>query len=184
MREIMLDIETLGTSDNALITTISMVQFDLETGEVGSQIELALNWEEQEKNGGIIDAGTVRWWMQQADVAIKAMVNLPTYSVERVIVEIEEWIEAIFGEKVNDVKVWGNGVTFDNTIVRNLYTRHGATFPIPYWGDTDVRTLLALCPTKVKKEVEFVGTQHKGIDDCLYQIKYCTLANQIIKGNK
>lgn len=184
LRGLMLDLETLGTSDNALITTVSAVQFDLESGLVGKQFEMAINWEEQEENGAIIDVGTVNWWLKQDQEALSAMMRLEQQSLEYFFSKFSEFLNETFGDKLNDVQLWGNGVTFDNVLIRNLYKRHNEKFPLPYWCDTDVRTLLAICDTNVKKKVEFVGTKHKGIDDCLHQIKYCTLANKLIRDKR
>ena len=180
LKGLMLDLETLGTSDNALITTVSAVQFDLESGLVGKQFEMAINWKEQEKNNAIIDACTVNWWLKQNPQALSAMMRLEQQPLKYFFTKFNEFLNETFGDKLNDVQMWGNGVTFDNILIRNLYKRHDEEFPLPYWCDVDVRTLLALCPVNVKKQVDFVDTEHKGIDDCLYQIKYCTLANKLI----
>jgi len=174
MKHIMLDIETLSTNSNGVVTTISAVQFDLETGKIGAEFDIALKIDQQVKQGAIVDIDTAVWWFSQDIKAITAMLRLKKQDVEFALIAFNNWISSL-GIPVNDIKLWGNGVSFDNVMIRNLYKRHNIAFIAPYWCDNDVRTLVTLGNIDTRN-FEFNGIKHYGIDDCKHQIKYCNTA--------
>lgn len=171
MKHIMLDIETLSTNSNGVITTISAVQFNLESGTIGKSFEIAIDIKEQVANGAVVDIDTVVWWMSQSNEAIASMLRLKKTSVALALLQFNQWIKDL-GYAINDMKLWGNGCTFDNVMVRNLYKRHNADFILPYWCDIDVRTLVTLANIDTR-DFPFKGVKHYGIDDCKHQINYC-----------
>lgn len=173
MKHIMMDIETLSTNSNGVVTSISAVQFDLVTGKVGKQFDVTIKLDEQVDKGGVIDIPTVVWWMSQDIEAIKNML-MNKQDISIALNKFNDWIKSL-GIPLNDVKLWGNGVSFDNVMVRNLYSRHGIDFVLPYWCDNDVRTLVTIGNIDTRNYT-FVGVKHYGIDDCKHQIKYCNAA--------
>jgi hypothetical protein len=179
MKHIMMDIETLSTNSNGAITTISAVQFNLESGKIGKTFEIAIKLDEQVKQGAVIDTDTVIWWMSQDDEAIKAMLRIKKVTVAKALTDFNNWILDL-GKPLNDIKLWGNGVSFDNVMVRNLYKRSNIDFVLPYWCDNDVRTLVTLANINVR-DYKFEGIKHNGIDDCKHQIKYCHSAYKSLK---
>lgn len=174
MNHVMIDLETLGVASNSVITTISAVQFDLATGELGKEFEIALNIQEQVDNGGIIDMDTIVWWFSQDEEAIKSLFKLKKTSVLTALIAFDEYLKSL-NIPLNNIKLWGNGVGFDNVILRNLYSRHHRLFSLPYWCDNDVRTLVTLGNIDTR-DFKFEGIKHYGIDDCKHQIKYCVVA--------
>ena len=174
MRDIMLDIETLSTDSHGVVTTISAVEFDLTSGTVGKEFEIAIDIKEQVDMNAIIDIPTVVWWMSQDSEAIQAMLRIKKESVEFALLSLNSWLNDIDCMN-NNIKLWGNGCTFDNVMVRNLYLRHGVEFTLPYWCDNDVRTLVTLAGIDTRS-FKFDGIKHNGIDDCKHQIKYCSAA--------
>lgn len=174
MKHIMMDIETLSTDSYGVVTTISAVQFDLETGKTGKTFEIGLDIKEQVANGAIIDTDTVVWWMSQDQEAIKAMLRISKINVKSALYTFNDWIKSL-NLPLNDIKLWGNGVSFDNVMVRNLYKKTNIEFALPYWCDNDVRTLVTLGNIDTRN-YKFDGIKHNGIDDCKHQIKYCHAA--------
>lgn len=174
MRHVMMDIETLSTNSNGVITTISAVQFDLETGSIGKEFEIAIKVPQQVEKGAVIDIDTVSWWFSQDTKAIIAMLRLSKQDVEFALLAFNNWLKSL-EQPVNEMKLWGNGVSFDNVMVRNLYKRHKIEFALPYWCDNDVRTLVTLGNIDARN-FKFEGVKHYGIDDCKHQIKYCHTA--------
>ena len=172
MKHIMLDLETLGTDSNAVVVSISAVEFDLDTGKQGSDIEIGLNLLEQALNGGIIDTSTLSWWSSQSAKAKSSLLRIPVLSIDDALDKFNTWIESI-DHDLKDIKLWGNGATADNVWVRNLYRRHNIDFVLPYWCDCDVRTLVTISGISTR-DYKFTGLKHNGIHDCLHQIKYCT----------
>ena len=171
MTHIMLDIETLGTDSNALVVSISAVQFDLGSQDIGERFEIGLNQEQQLANGAVKDQETVDWWEKQSDEAKEMLNRLKKVDVDEALQAFNSWVKENF-KAPSKIKLWGNGATFDNVIVENLFKRHDVKFAIPYYCHKDVRTLTYLTKTN-PRQYEFIGIKHYGIDDCLHQIKYC-----------
>ena len=67
MLDIMLDLETMGTGTQAAIVAIGAVEFDLEKGILGEEFYRTVDLSSSISCGGIIDADTVLWWMQQSE---------------------------------------------------------------------------------------------------------------------
>ena len=68
MNNIMLDLETMGSGPRAAIVSIGAVFFDLQTGELGAEFEVAVDLRESVKFGEM-NADTVLWWLEQSDEA-------------------------------------------------------------------------------------------------------------------
>ena len=69
MNHVMTDIETMGKNPNAPIVAIGAVLFDPVAGELGNQLYVKVNLEDAVRTGGVMDASTVLWWLQQDDAA-------------------------------------------------------------------------------------------------------------------
>ena len=180
MKDIMVDIETLGTDSNSVVVSISAVTFDFLTGKTGKQFEIGINVLEQALNGGMIDNDTMKWWSTQSRDAKKALTRIQVEDVEESLKAFNLWIAEAISVDLKDVKLWGNGSGFDNVLIRNLYRRSGLDFVLPYWCDNDVRTLVTLANINTR-DYKFTGTKHNGIDDCKHQIKYCVDAYRSLK---
>lgn len=182
MNHVMIDLETLDTGSNSVILTISAVQFDLNTGKLGKEFEIGVYIDQQKDNGGTISENTQKWWdlPDQAE-ARKVLASIMTHPVDTVLKEFNIWLVGL-NQSLNDIKLWGNGATFDNVILRNLYFREKVPFILPFWCDNDVRTLVTLANGDTR-EYKFTGTKHKGIDDCKHQINYCVdMLNKMKEG--
>ena len=69
VNNVMLDLETMGLGPNAAIIAIGAVMFDPETMQLGSEFYRIINLESAVAAGGIMDAGTVMWWLEQGAAA-------------------------------------------------------------------------------------------------------------------
>jgi len=180
MNHIMLDIETKGNTSNALVVSISAVIFDMSSKDIGDKFEIGLNEEQQLEKGAVIDQETLDWWEQQSKEAKEMLDRLEKVDINEALEKFNNWIKDNFSAP-SKIKLWGNGATFDNVIVENLYKRHGIKFAIPYYCHKDVRTLTYAAKLNTFA-YKFEGVKHNGIDDCLHQINYCQDAYHKIHG--
>lgn len=170
----MVDIETLGTDSNSVIVSISAIECDLRTGKTGDEFVTGIDIQEQLDKGAVMNAGTVMWWLGQSKEAQSELLDVERVNVMTALYKFNRWVNSL-KYSAGLYKLWGNGATFDNVIIRNLHYRHGTSLIIPSWNDRDVRTVVDLANINTR-DFEFTGVKHKGLDDCKHQIKYCAEA--------
>ena len=164
----MIDLETLGTGSNSVVVSAGLVAFNISTGEILAELDIGLNLNQQIKTGGIIDGDTLEFHFAQAPDSIQKM-------AQRKVLDVKEGLELIsnFIKANNITTLWGNGATFDNVILRNLYARHLKVFPLGFWTDRDLRTAVDIYNIDTRT-VPFVGIKHYCLDDARHQVKLLT----------
>lgn len=181
MEHVMLDLETMGSSSRAAIITIGAVFFDPRTGDLGDEFEAHIHLEDSAKYGEI-DPGTVLWWLQQSDEARAALKPSAKHQpLKEALCGLFEWM--VNGcQDGGGLKVWGNGATFDNVILRNACQQTQTPVAWSYWNDRDVRTIVELGRTlrgfDPKKDMPFVGVAHSALDDAKHQARYVSAIYQ------
>lgn len=147
----MLDLETMGNGSKAAIIAIGAVRFDKEVTDRFYQV---VDLQSSVDAGLEMDASTVLWWMKQGDEA-RSHFSRSGVSLRQALVDFSKWIG-------DDAEVWGNGASFDNTILSNAYRLAGITQPWKFWNDRCYRTLKSLY-RDIK--MERTGTYHCAVDD-------------------
>lgn len=174
LNHLMLDIETLGTAPDAVVISIGAVFFEPSTGETGNRFYRNISLESCIKAGLTVDASTIAWWMNQGEEA-KALFNSQEYvSIERGLKSLAEFINRN-AQNPNTMNVWGNGPSFDNTIISNLYRKFEMPRPWAYYNERCVRTIVEIGLRRghnPKKTIPFTGTKHNALDDATHQAAY------------
>jgi exodeoxyribonuclease VIII len=157
MLDVMLDLETMGNGPNAAIIAIGAVEFD--ANGIGEKFYSVISLESSMLNGGIVDASTVLWWMQQDAAARGEFVETGNH-IYVALQDFAGWMEN--RGHIDELKVWGNGAAFDNVILSSAYRRNQTPAPWMFWNDRCYRTMKALHPG-----VPFVrsGTHHNAVND-------------------
>jgi len=167
MNNIMLDLETLGTGNNAVIISIGAVLFDKD-GMSNETFYKRVDPQSCVDVGMEISVSTVMWWMKQSDAA-RAEFDKPAVSIQQAVLSFSLWLRE-HSPNFEDRKVWGNGATFDNVILDNAYRLCKLEKPWPYWGDACYHTLKNLFP---EVKMERTGTFHNALDDARSQALHC-----------
>lgn len=170
MNDLMVDIETLGTTKDAVITQIGAVFFDRYTGKMGKellvniQIQDCLDW------GLKVDAGALKFWFEQSG---RSFLENP--------VPLQTALDALrkLYKEEKGAAVWAHA-TFDFPILATAYDKIKQGFAFPYKNLRDIRTLVDLAKLDYVKGKGDPKT-HNALDDCKYQVKYCTEAFNSIK---
>lgn len=176
--DLMLDLETLGTFMNAPIITVGACFFDIRTGEIGETFYRRIDIAEAMRYGKA-DPETLRWWLKQDPAAQGELVKTGD-SAEAVLNDLTS-----FYKKGHDAKVWGNGPTFDCTILEYAYDRVlGQKTPWPFWNIRDVRTVVQLAEGLVKRPANFTKDKvaHNALDDCIFQVGYVSKMYRALRG--
>lgn len=163
---VMVDLETMGTSNNAAIVAIGAFKFNLnerqDVSTIGynqkfySNVKLASSM----RAGLKVDAGAIVWWMDQ-EQEVRNHLNLNPISLYDALTAFNSWI--LPGKPM----LWGNGATFDNVILRSAMEPVMVEPNWHYKQDMCYRTVKNL----FGKDVSFqrIGTQHNALDDAITQ---------------
>lgn len=166
---VMIDLETLGTKSNSVVTSIAAVEFNLKTGEIGRQFHQNISIKSSVDAGLEINPDTIEWWMNQSDEARTGLFN-NVKTLKETLYLFRLFLNDIGQENLS---VWGNSNRFDLGLLENAYSKFNQVVPWKYTLERDVRTLVSFNPDIKKNEVR-TGTAHDPISDCLFQIIYCT----------
>jgi hypothetical protein len=165
---LMLDLETMGSSSNSAIVSIGAVEFDIETGHFGREFYERVDLQSCIDKGLIVNGATIIWWLQQNEKA-RLELSRPAEDIMAVLMKLR-----VFMKEMGDFQIWGNGARFDIGILEDAYKACGYTeTPWNFRMERDVRTLVSFAP-KIKEHYPFTGVEHHPIDDCKYQIGYCS----------
>ncbi|MBM7454508.1 hypothetical protein HNR62_000337 [Oceanisphaera litoralis] len=171
---ISLDLETLNTAPDAVITSIAAIPFTMELGVSDCSWYGHLSIQEQLNAGRTASASTLLWWLRQEDVAREELVQGQEAITRGLRDELATLLDFVALEKqrsnIDTVAVWGNGSTFDVTLLEHLLRQNGLT---PFWDYRhvyDMRTLVALNPAvKERNKNNFVGVRHNAFADATHQ---------------
>lgn len=163
MKNIMIDIETMGNTANAAIISIGAVYFDEK--QTGAEFYKRVSLESSVMAGLEMDASTVLWWLKQSDAARKEF-EAKGDPIFLVLKKLSEFIEP-------DCFIWGNGASFDNVIVANAYTKCNMKTPWKFYNNRCFRTLKNLVPNVaiLKNEIK-----HNALEDAKWQANYAIKA--------
>ncbi len=200
--DIMLDLETLATGQNAAIVSIGAVAFmadesaqfnalfsstpeQLENAGLGFHRRINLAQSNPEKRG-VIDPATVEWWLKQSDEARASLVVNPRETLGQALIEFSTWIEENFA-KPKKIRLWSNGPTFDERLIREAFDRYGFDFPLSFRGSRCCRTMIELAELygfdrSQFKELSSDILKHNALHDAVFQARGVMLQWSHIKG--
>ncbi len=160
--DIMVDIETFGTGQNAAIVSIGAVAFNA-NGENGSlwtnspdalatlgqgfRVGIRLASTPREMRGDI-DPDTVEWWLEQSPEARRMLVYggaSERVGLGEALQQFSKWVmkQGSYQKRT----LWSNGPTFDETILRSAFDRFNLNFPVHFRGSRCCRTMFDIATT-------------------------------------
>ena len=137
-RHLMVDLETLATSPNAVILTIGAVTFDPASNKIFDKLYYRVDVDSCDRLGMVVDDATIEWWSKQA-----ANVQTEAFAEDNR-VPIEEVIEKFHKFAWNCDAFWSHGATFDLVILDCYYRKLNKVPPWNFWQIRDTRTLFDL----------------------------------------
>ena len=174
MKDVMIDIETLGTRAYSVVTVIAAVIFDIETGEIGEIFEKKISIDDSLRKGLRIDWDMIKWWMgQDKNVIGDSVLFEKGERVRLSLLALHNFFRINFNfPECTDYRVWGNPVSFDLGLIKNMYDKICNCGPSwRRYQEMDLKTLSVLRP-EIKKAQKNIGVSHNAVDDCRYQIAY------------
>lgn len=168
--ELMVDIETLGIKNDAPVMSLGAVLFN--SGGMYDRFYIRFDVEGQIDSGlRKVDGSTIKWWMSQDNAAQKVFSD-KSIDTEQALKGFNEFFNKILTQyniEKQNLKVWGNGPTFDMSIMESLFRSYGMKEPWDFRAVRDLRTFKEYVYDG--SQTERVGTHHNALDDAEYQAK-------------
>ena len=177
MKRMLLDLETLALDSRAVVTAIGIVIFD----EIAVwQGQLILPRVQPQLNmGRSFRWDTFVWWLEKSEEARR---EISVLDINRAPVAdaLDQLTHAFKSNEVQEV--WGNGSSFDVSIMETLYADVGGPTPWSHKQVRDLRTLASLLPGSEDlrpSAEEGSSVHHSAVDDAYRQAIW---AQRILKG--
>lgn len=155
---VMIDLETLGTRPGSVILSIGA--FEIETERTFYKV---IDLKSAMAAGLTVDPGTVEWWMNQSVEARKVFSDPEKVTLQKALLGFSIWLS-----ESPQLCVYGNGSTFDLTLIEAAYRALKLEVPWHYTKVRCHRTLTSLFKgviSGLKRE----GTAHNAKDDAVFQ---------------
>ena len=164
MKNVMIDLETMGSGPCSAIVAIGACFF--EVGSTGPEFYQRVTLQSCVDVGLQLDTSTVLWWMAQEDAA-RREIHDPL--VERVHIgdALCRLTQFLYINNFDDSSsIWGNGSDFDNVLLVSAYKACQLELPWKFWQHRCYRTLKSLRPSM---RIPRNGTHHNALDDARSQ---------------
>lgn len=164
--DLMIDLESMGLPPTGAVVSIGAVFFDLHTQSLGPEYHATIHLGSAMADGGTVDPGTIMFWLGQPDAARNA-IRYQTRHVRVVLDEFADWIAQTCRHE--DVRPWGNGASFDLTLLGGAYKRAGRKAPWHFTNERCFRTVRNMHPQVVYDPGEKGDGAHNALVDAKFQ---------------
>lgn len=171
MKDVMIDIESLGKGENKCVVQIGACFFDRDTGEIGASFKRNIDAISAEREGFKLDADTVYWWLAQSDQARQSILADPKEDIRTVFHALNIFLEPA-------TQIWSHA-TFDFVTIMETYRKLNIKPSFGFRTARDIRTLMDIVRITVDRKRE--GVHHDALDDAKHQVKYCMEAFDRLK---
>lgn len=177
--QIMIDIETLGTSTNCVVLSVAAVAFDLGRDDIHGALLIDIDPVDCERYGMKVEVSTFLWWLQQSQEARDELTAVrPRETLFKAMRQLAHFCRRYL-EHSAIPGVWAKGPHFDLAILENCFRAVSMEVPWTYNNYRDTRTLAHV--TALQHGHYLVGTLHKPLDDCNSQIRLVQAAMRQIQ---
>lgn len=172
--DVMIDLETLGTSTNSPVIQYGIVLFNIGdmTDAQGScgNVNLEDRYNDKEDKAGI-SYDTLRFWLETYDrrAMLSDLFNNSAAGLREVhiLTDLEDKFNA---ECMEGFRVWGNAASFDIAIFKRRFAVFGKDAPFTFRQERCFRTIKKAFSDV--PEPAFVGVRHNALDDAIHQARW------------
>jgi hypothetical protein len=158
-KHLMIDMETMAVSPNAVVLSLGAVHFNPWGSGYGEKIYFRIDLDDQDKLNREIDPKTLEWWSRQSpeimEEAFSPDNRIPLADA------MEQFRKFSWGCDA----FWSHGATFDLVIIENIFRQLGKPLPWNYWQLRDTRTLFDLGFDPDMPQ----GSKHDALQDAIRQ---------------
>lgn len=174
MRDVQVDLETLGQTPGCVILSLGAVAFD--PTKLGPEFYAVINTEDCLKYGLFKEDSTVQWWAGQSEQArevLKLAANKKTsMPLKMALTKYFDYLKSDVG-KPSMIRQHSCGAGFDLPIIAVAAHRVGLKLPTQFWNDRCHRTNKAKAPKSSEPKRE--GTYHNALDDAKHQARHAQI---------
>lgn len=135
-----------------------------------------------------VDGSTLKWWLNTDKELLTMLLNKGDGSSTDLVREFKQFLDNETGKDYSNVYFWGNGILFDNAMIKQQLLNIGEEYPIIYKNDRDMRTIvelashkLSLTERELKDKFKMQNIRkHNAIEDCYNQIQIVSNCYRIL----
>ena len=183
----MLDIETLGTEPDSIITELGIYTFSKNESYTPASLHCRIGITGQIRAGRTISSSTLKWHFEKTAVNFLEYIDADKSNIDDALSALKLFVEAEKRKMPGcKIYIWANSPIFDIIILKDLYKSLG--YPIEetifnedlfeYQTIMDYRTIAKLIEKEdldlIKQEVESEseeGSSHNALYDAIHQSK-------------
>jgi len=158
-KHMMLDMETLAVSPNAVVLSLGAVHFDPYGTGHSDSLYFRIDIDDQDALGREVDPGTLEWWSRQPPAIMEE-----AFSPDNRIPLVEA-MDRFHKFAWNCSAFWSHGATFDLVMIENIYKQLNKALPWNYWKLRDTRTLFDLGHDPEMPQ----ANKHNALEDAIRQ---------------
>lgn len=174
MIDVMVDLETLGTTTGHVILSIGACFFNPLTGEIGHKFLRAIDLKSSIDKGFVINGDTLTWWLRDNPEALKATINVDKKeSIDEALVSFMNFCDT-YGQ-IAKVRLWANDPSFDTAMIMKACEMCNVEYKLKFWNNCDCRTIVRLYPPQLFKDYKINNQRtgyHTADADAVYQAQY------------
>lgn len=180
--ELVVDLETLGVADNAQVIQISAGAFKFSKDGVHFIKTFDKKVDLNTYDKLTVEPGTLTFWLNR-DEQIN---QLKTFLEPTNVTEFQLWKEfeqfLLELDKEYTIRLWGNGSVFDNVKVRYNLKALNLNYPVMFFNERDIRTVVQLYSDKEDVNPRdfknsFVNeNQHDALSDVKWEAEFLNKA--------
>jgi hypothetical protein len=167
MLNVMLDLETLSTTSDAVVLQIGACRFETE-GALSDTFERTIDIDSCLKAGLRVDGSTVDWWLRQTEAARLAVTDTRARPLHDALSDFSGWLGVVNFQEP-EFLLWSHGASFDVPILESAYRAIGWKAPWNYRAPRDTRTLFQLAGELAGWDRPYRETAHTALADAVAQ---------------
>jgi len=172
-QHVMIDIESMGTEQDAILTSIGACSFSFKENRIISEFYVRCEWRYGQK-GRAASLDTFYWWLDQSPEAQQEC-RSNGKPLRKVLEDLKEWLP-------KKPIIWGNGPCFDMSILEHAFKQYDMGIPWKYHSVRCHRTIKMLATGLVEDPVR-KGVHHNALGDSIYQAECAMLWAQALRAS-
>lgn len=161
MKNVMVDVESLAVTADAVVMSVGAVEFEL-SGEIGRTFYASISIDSNQELGRRITEDTLVWWMRQSPDAQRVFQEAKV-SLRQALEDLSSWFP-------EDAKAWADGTDFDLPMLAHAYSQLQMTVPWDFWNSRCVRTVRDLPGAEAVQRIK-PSVAHNALEDAIAQAK-------------